>query len=401
MLDLPHSFLLLPPLSSNHFAKTLRKVHLSAVRFLLTAPRSQVDDGLQQKSRALQTILTRILKQDPARLLRSIARQDVLTPLRILQLGIGDPNQMFVNMVTNILVDLQFLPEDFLWDVKIDTLIDVEQRRILRFEPSILGFAIGPAGIVVRLHCGTHVSWKDIESHSIVEQPFVELPAKCFLSTFDSNPLANQEDHPDKDGNRIDLGGKPQADWHSSLTQSFALIEETIPEWWSEFSLFMNRIVPVGFHAEQHLSASYAEALGLAYVSLHPDPLIMAEAIVHESQHSKLNALIWLDPVLTNGHSEWTSSPVRPDLRPLIGVMLAAHAFVPVSAMHARMKAARHPLCQQPSFQRRSRDVLSSNARALETLRQKSRPTPLGKRILTGLMELDSAARSYLTAGSR
>ena len=66
------------------------------------------------------------------------------------------------------------------------------------------------------------------------------------------------------------------------------------------------RVVPVGFHAEQHLSASYREAPGLVYLTLHPSPLTLAEAIIHETQHVKLNALSWLDPISHNGHSEWS-----------------------------------------------------------------------------------------------
>src|SRR5207253_1395186 len=73
------------------------------------------------------------------------------------------------------------------------------------------------------------------------------------------------------------------------------------------------------------------------------NPLAMAEAIVHGTQHGKLNALTWLDPVLENGHTEWSPSPVRPDLRPLMGVLLAAHAFVPVAALHARLAEQGHP----------------------------------------------------------
>ena len=117
-----------------------------------------------------------------------------------------------------------------------------------------------------------------------------------------------QEAHPDKDGNESNLGNHPIEAWTEALQSACSLIEACLPEWWREFGLIMNRIVPVG---RKHLSASYQEALGLAYISLHPDPLIMAEAIILTS---KLNAM-WLDQVLVNGNSEWTTSPVRPDMR--------------------------------------------------------------------------------------
>ena len=102
----------------------------------------------------------------------------------------------------------------------------------------------------------------------------------------------------------------------------------------------------------------------------------MAEAVVHETQHGRLNTLMWMDPVLRNGRSAWTASPVRPDLRPLSGVLLAAHAFTPVAALHARLADAGHPLARSPVFARRRQEVLDSNARGLAVLEEMSEPTP-------------------------
>src|SRR5690606_5269945 len=110
-----------------------------------------------------------------------------------------------------------------------------------------------------------------------------------------------------------------------------------LPELRVEIGANLQRVVPVGCDDKRHFSASYREAPGLVYLSLHPSPLTMAEAIVHETQHAKLNALGWLDPVLHNGHDTWTSSPVRPDLRPLMGVLMAVHAFIPVAALHGAL----------------------------------------------------------------
>ena len=123
----------------------------------------------------------------------------------------------------------------------------------------------------------------------------------------------------------------------------------------------------------------------MAYVSLHPDPLIMAEAIVHETQHNKLNALFCLDPVLSNGRSEWTKSPVRPDLRPLNGVLLAVHAFLPVAAMYLRMEKMNHPLSLHASFSHRKQQIMESNSRAMETLNEKAIPTRVGATLLRDL----------------
>jgi HEXXH motif-containing protein len=141
------------------------------------------------------------------------------------------------------------------------------------------------------------------------------------------------------------------------------------------------------------VSASYREAPGLCYVTLHPDLVTMAEALIHETQHGKLNALSFFDPVLENGYSEWSESPVRPDLRPLMGVLLAVHAFVPVAAFHQRLAEIDHPLSRSVETRRRRAAVLDSNARGLETLRDKAKPTSLGARILSELSALQASAQ--------
>ena len=231
-----------------------------------------------------------------------------------------------------------------------------------------------------------------IQKNGKIHHPFSPIFTNGIqFSTFDSNPLAMDEAHPEKSGNAVSTGGKEISEWVNSLQVAGQIISLTLPQWWQELPLSLQRIVPVGFDEKMHLSASYQEAIGLAYLSLHPDPLIMAEAIIHETQHNKLNVLFWLDDVLYNGNTEWTKSPVRPDMRPLKGVLLAAHAFVPVAAMHAQLHAQNHPISQRIHFRDRRQQVLESNAQALETLRRKAQPTKMGAKLLEGLFTLHKA----------
>ncbi len=198
------------------------------------------------------------------------------------------------------------------------------------------------------------------------------------LALSDDFPLSLEEAHPDKQGNAFDLGARPVQAWTEALDAALALIEQGLPGWSQEGPLA--RVVPVGFEPERHLSASYREAPGLVWMTLHPQPAVMAEALVHENQHSRLNLLSWLDPVLHNAWSEWTESPVRPDLRPLMGVLLAVHAFVPVAVMHRNLGRDED-----------RRRVWASNERGLAVLREKARPTPLGARLLAALEEHHAA----------
>ena len=198
------------------------------------------------------------------------------------------------------------------------------------------------------------------------------------LALHDDFPLSLDEAHPDKQGNALDLGGHPVDAWQATLAEALEIAEQGLPGWRAEGPL--HTLVPVGFDPQKHLSASYREAPGTAWLTLHPDPLVVAEALVHENQHSRLNLLTWLDPVLENAWTEWSPSPVRPDLRPIMGVLLAVHAFVPVAVMH---RALGNP--------ERARKTWQTNERGLAVLRAKARPTPLGTRLLESLEGLHAA----------
>ena len=144
-----------------------------------------------------------------------------------------------------------------------------------------------------------------------------------------------------------------------------------------------------GYHAERHFSASYQEAIGAVYLGLHPRPLTLAEALIHEYSHNKLYALLEQGALLHNAWAPLYPSPVRPDPRPLHGVLLAAHAFLPVARMLERMRDAGEDV--EP----RLRQVAASNHAAAETLRAHARPTPLGEPLLAEILRLDEAFRPH------
>jgi HEXXH motif-containing protein len=197
------------------------------------------------------------------------------------------------------------------------------------------------------------------------------------FALIDNNPLAMHEAHPDKGGNAIDLGGRGIEAWLSSLRGALALVTTHLPDLRTEMSLYLQQIVPVGFFEDRHLSASYREAIGTVYLSLHPSPMTMVEALVHEFQHNKLNALFESDDVLENAHHPLYASPVRPDPRPLHGVLLAVHAFLPVARLYERMIAA-----GRRDLDARYRDVIRINREGTEVLLAHARPTPVGKGLL-------------------
>ncbi len=211
---------------------------------------------------------------------------------------------------------------------------------------------------------------------------FPSLSPNLILALADNNPFAMVEAHPDKSGNAVSLGDKPVGDWVSSLTGALELIAKHLPALRAELDLLLAQLVPVGFDASSHLSASYREAIGTIYLSLHPSLMTMTEAVIHELSHNKLNALFESDEVLENAFSPLYTSPVRPDPRPLHGVLLAVHAFLPVARLYETMIEANDPLAQGASFEARYRDIVRINREGAEVVLEHAKPTRVGKGVL-------------------
>ncbi|MFT6397338.1 MAG: HEXXH motif-containing protein [Bradymonadia bacterium] len=222
-----------------------------------------------------------------------------------------------------------------------------------------------------------------------VARPYHEIRGQIVLPTYDNNPRAGEEAHPDKKGNHVDLGGKPVSEWLNTMQAAFAIIEEFASELIPEMELLLHQIFPVGYEPEKHLSASLMTVLGNIYMTLHPDPLVMAEAIIHEFSHNKINALWSLSPLLENAFEPLFSSPVRPDPRPLFGVLLAVHAFLPVEQMYLRMIEANHPLVKHPRFMHRRNQIRESNNAAATTVLDNGIATEMGGEVLLEIRRLN------------
>lgn len=210
------------------------------------------------------------------------------------------------------------------------------------------------------------------------------------LAGVDNNPLAMSEAHPDKAGNRLDLGGRPASEWTRALARGLDLIAAYMPELRAEIDLFLHQIVPVGYDAHTHLSASYQEVIGTVYMTLHPQLMTMVEATIHEFQHNKLHAQLELDPLLRNAFHPLYSSPVRPDPRPLQGVLLAVHAFQPVARLYQLMRATGHEGTDRPDFERRYAQIVAGNHEGATVLLEHGQATPIGQGLLDEIARWDA-----------
>ncbi|MSP92429.1 MAG: hypothetical protein EXR79_11630 [Myxococcales bacterium] len=228
-----------------------------------------------------------------------------------------------------------------------------------------------------------------------LRRPYCEIVPGTWLALADNNPLSDFEAHPDKRGNTLDLGDRPLQDWLAALRSSCQAIERHLPLLFDEMRLLLRLVVPVGWHPEKHLSASYQEAVGLVYLTLHPQEMTMTEALIHEFQHNKLNALFTLDPLLHNAFAPLYPSPVRPDPRPLHGVVLAVHAFQPVAMLYRHMLAQEPGLAANRAFVQRFRTILRMNRAGAHTVLANGQPTLAGRAVLAEMRRLDDEFTRY------
>ncbi len=199
--------------------------------------------------------------------------------------------------------------------------------------------------------------------HAAVTRPYHPIAGDIALATADNNPRASFGAEPGEPGNPVDLGGHAPSAWAAALRDALGIIAAHLPDLAREIELYVRMIVPTGHHAETHRSASYRESIGAIYLTLHPGVMTLAEALIHEFSHNKLHALFELDPVIENDSAARFASPVRPDPRPLRGVLLAVHAFLPVARLYEKMTEARHPLARGHYFPSASRRSAPSTAR--------------------------------------
>lgn len=388
MTELPSAFLTLPAPGARTLPGLLRKLRLLAVRRLAGADGRGLPPSQRRAFDSLQRLLPLLLKQSTSRVLDAVGAPDVLPQLLCIGVGVRSTPELLAEAVPHLLAALGTASEAIVWPGPIHRIADPAGGRALSFDPPAGLMVLDPTGMRVEDGAGARFDWGERDGDAAY-------PALGkhggHLALLDTNPLAMLEAHPDKEGNALDLAGRPVDAWTGPLEEALAAIDQALPTWSAELPLALRRAIPVGWYPEMHLSASYAEAPGLIYLSLHPSVLTLAEAIVHECQHGKLNVLLWMDPVLANGRTTWTPSPVRPDLRPLMGVLLAVHAFVPVAAFHRELARLGHPLSEGPEFARRRAQVLASNLRGLEILEDLSEPTPVGARLLADLRTLHDA----------
>ncbi len=353
--------LTIPEPGSTTARDVLSRAMAATLGDLRTAPR-EAPAGAREEALALVKLGRAAASSKPlmGALLAALRRPTVAGPLRCLRSrSLPGRQAVFVELTAQLCFALALsgvLPEPVRLPRAPTRLLSIPARLALAIEPGATGLVFENGRVTVER--GGTASRVDLAAPAsapgvVVERPYHALSGEIVLAVADNNPLALVEAHPDKSGNAIDLGGHPVSEWTAALGTAFDRIGRHLPDLRAEMDLHLSQVVPVGWDPEKHLSASYQEILGTVYLTLHPNQMTLSEALIHEFSHNKLNALFELDEVLENAWSPLYSSPVRPDPRPLHGVLLAVHAFQPVARLYEQMIAAGDPEAQHEGFRRR------------------------------------------------
>ena len=169
------------------------------------------------------------------------------------------------------------------------------------------------------------------------------------------------------------------------LRSGFDFLAEYWPESVADVHPRCRAVLPIFAPGAHIYSASAAELPLIIKLTLRADesPVRLAETLVHETAHGKLESLWDIAPLLESADdAPLYHHPWRPDPRPLRGVFLAVHAFTNVTLLYRRAaeadsRGAAHDLA-----------VLETQvAEGLATLEEHAAFTPTGASVFDRLRQ--------------
>ena len=118
--------------------------------------------------------------------------------------------------------------------------------------------------------------------------------------------------------------------------RALTVFERELPEGYAWMGSTARVVVPVRGEGGQWTSGSTPKLPGMIFLSLL-DTLQIIEGLVHEAAHNHLFIAEVSGLLVDPSHTEFHTSPLRSDLRPLRGVLLAYHALAYICAFYAEI----------------------------------------------------------------
>jgi HEXXH motif-containing protein len=113
-------------------------------------------------------------------------------------------------------------------------------------------------------------------------------------------------------------------------------LQNALPDCYAWLNAITKIAVPLRAPGEGFSSCSFQDIAGLVELDLKSEVMIL-ESLVHESAHLYLYVAEADEPLTDPDDDARFPSPLRPDPRPLRGVLMALHALAFVSVMYAQL----------------------------------------------------------------
>ncbi|QQQ78765.1 HEXXH motif domain-containing protein [Saccharothrix sp. 6-C] len=127
--------------------------------------------------------------------------------------------------------------------------------------------------------------------------------------------------------------------WNEVFAEAWTILERNHPHRAQELSRGLSMITPrPAAHRFRPYSGSVGEGYGAAIISEPHDATQLAVTMVHEYQHSKLNAIGHLAPLVDEDPSATCYAPWRDDPRPVSGLYQGVNAFLAVAEFWMRQR---------------------------------------------------------------
>ncbi|MBM2615740.1 hypothetical protein JIG36_09255 [Actinoplanes sp. LDG1-06] len=136
------------------------------------------------------------------------------------------------------------------------------------------------------------------------------------------------------------LSNETFTDWQTMFADAGQLLARHATDWMAEASAVLRTVVPlriIDSHISQSVTARHA--FGAVAMTMPPSPSDLAVSIVHEVQHSKVNALLQLESMFDPDDRGRYFAPWRGDARPIWGLFHGVYAFLAVADVLNRMRA--------------------------------------------------------------
>ena len=173
--------------------------------------------------------------------------------------------------------------------------------------------------------------------------------------------------------------------WHLAFDAATSALESWAPSYAEQADACVNVLVPLRPDTSGRAwSATSSDVFGAAGIALPARPEAMALLIVHESQHTVLNAVLDGDS-LVGEQSDKSTFDVgwRPDPRPPRAALRGVFAFLALAEVwQARSVGS---AADGDAARAQSRAYAAQAEQALEALRMSAALTPLGERFASGL----------------